>query len=886
MKARPKSLALAKFQQAGQLTIAKNKQTKAESKKDKGIDVIQVGSIASAAFLVLWIIASTMVSAVFTVRYMGIVEEDQAWYLLEGSARTAAAEAKAVMATAMQAKSDLIAAIDHGLIKTSYDYAAIESTLVPTMALKPYVHSFEMIFTDRQAGLKIGHREEENGRQLLLQSNGADCYLLGTQGCADLGVPQNKFPAWQAEAMYLNLSFTGDSTQKKRLNLDFCVEAMGEEAAQLIINAFVDGLAKGRNLPLLLEHSKSGVTSTVQMDKARTALSIRANGRVQRVPFESIMQISVGAEKAVDFDLPLHDLCVALLLEDEQTIYAFEFEDDEAQLRRHWMLDHSCHRQAEEPPPLIESGPPAALPSVPRQVPSRPKSVPLDPMGYPQSSARGVPGQEAYQDTGEASARSTSSKKELSDGQKIVKRFVQKMVRGRELKMLSTTGRSLRCLVVLDRDIRHISIQLAGKKDAKQRFVNLKSIEQIYVGQDVAEIELVTELSVTFVLEGGQAIAFDLDDEEERDTFAMCMQMFVDANRKDAERRRKEVTKMPRGSEAEIISQAQMIAIGKQAGPAEQWLFPPVLDAVQGSGENVTWYPIVRLIFRQPLPAAWAPQQEILCGRISLQVAALSKDHLRDSQLGDSGKTFLVDASGTILSAVQIQDTLAVDSVGAMQMRRLTDLPDASWSGSIAGAFRGDRIDAMQVKEGWLAVVVYPLPMPLNMFAIVVVSQAENSSFQDSSIFQSMIVLMAFTSVPYVVVFVTLSVVFFSANTKVGQEMKARKSVFARFAEGVTDFAAAQGVKMKHRNTVRPMSKGSDGPLFTKEMEGMGRKISQTSVLSAGEIYDAEDKPLAVQPRKTHIMNDAYFEADRSCKGYCVRCVRCFCACCRGRAGY
>lgn len=549
MKAKPKSLALAKFQQAGQLTIAKNKQTKAESKKDKGIDVIQVGSIASAAFPVLWIIASTMVSAVFTVRYMGIVEEDQAWYLLEGSARTAAAEAKAVMATAMQAKSDLIAAIDHGLIKTSYDYAAIESTLVPTMALKPYVHSFEMIFTDRQAGLKIGHREEENGRQLLLQSNGADCYLLGTQGCADLGVPQNKFPAWQAEAMYLNLSFTG-------------------------------------------------------------------------------------------------------------------------------------------------------------------------------------------------------------------------------------------------------------------------------------------------------------------------------------------------GSEAEIISQAQMIAIGKQAGPAEQWLFPPVLDAVQGSGENVTWYPIVRLIFRQPLPAAWAPQQEILCGRISLQVAALSKDHLRDSQLGDSGKTFLVDASGTILSAVQIQDTLAVDSVGAMQMRRLTDLPDASWSGSIAGAFRGDRIDAMQVKEGWLAVVVYPLPMPLNMFAIVVVSQAENSSFQDSSIFQSMIVLMAFTSVPYVVVFVTLSVVFFSANTKVGQEMKARKSVFARFAGGVTDFAAAQGVKMKHRNTVRPMSKGSDGPLFTKEMEGMGRKISQTSVLSAGEIYDAEDKPLAVQPRKTHIMNDAYFEADRSCKGYCVRCVRCFCACCRGRAGY
>ena len=31
------------------------------------------------------------------------LQEDQAWYLLEGSARTAAAEAKAVMETAMQA---------------------------------------------------------------------------------------------------------------------------------------------------------------------------------------------------------------------------------------------------------------------------------------------------------------------------------------------------------------------------------------------------------------------------------------------------------------------------------------------------------------------------------------------------------------------------------------------------------------------------------------------------------------------------------------------------------------------------------------------------------------------------------------------------------------
>ncbi|CAK9115537.1 Uncharacterized protein SCF082_LOCUS53468 [Durusdinium trenchii] len=429
---------------------------------------------------------------------------------------------------------------------------------------------------------------------------------------------------------------------------------------------------------------------------------------------------------------------------------------------------------------------------------------------------------------------------------------------------------------MLDRDIRHISIQLAGKKDAKQRFVNLKSIEQIYVGQDVAEeIELmVTDLSVTLVLEEGQAIAFDLDSEEERDTFVPWHEDAIIRT----------LQTLSCAGDSEIISQAQMIAISKQAGPAEEWLLPPVLDGVQGTGEDKTWYPIIRLLFRQPLPQAWAPQQETLCGRISLQVAAMSRSNLQDSQLGDDGRTYFVDAFGTILSAMDIQETLGVDLNGNMQFRQITQLP-TDWSSSIAPAFQGDHIQAMQVQQGWLAVAVQPLPMPLHIFAVVVVSRAENSSFQDTSIIQSMIVLMAFASVPYVVVFVTLSIVFMSANNQ-GQ-FQLRKTYLARLANGVTDFAAARGVRMPNRMTMRKapsvVSGNVDGPLFTKEWEGIGRKISQASVISAAEIYEdgAGDRPLAVQPRKTHIVNDAYFEADKSCKGYFVRCVRCLCICCR-----
>ncbi|CAJ1395908.1 unnamed protein product [Effrenium voratum] len=76
-----------------------------------------VGSLTSAAFLLLWVIAATVVAAVFTVRYVGIVEEDQAWYL-QGSARAAAAEAQAVLGAVLEAKQALIASIEYGLVRT------------------------------------------------------------------------------------------------------------------------------------------------------------------------------------------------------------------------------------------------------------------------------------------------------------------------------------------------------------------------------------------------------------------------------------------------------------------------------------------------------------------------------------------------------------------------------------------------------------------------------------------------------------------------------------------------------------------------------------------------------------------------------------------------
>ena len=159
-----KSIALTKFQQAGKATINKIKKQKSEAKvpKQQGFDV-QIGSLLFAAWIVLWIVAASVISAVFFVRYIGIVEDNQAWYLQHGSARSAAAETTAVLQAAIEAKEALIASINFGLIKTSYDYAAIESTLAPTLLLQPFLRTFDITFSDRTAGLHIRHQAGEGG---------------------------------------------------------------------------------------------------------------------------------------------------------------------------------------------------------------------------------------------------------------------------------------------------------------------------------------------------------------------------------------------------------------------------------------------------------------------------------------------------------------------------------------------------------------------------------------------------------------------------------------------------------------------------------------------------------------------------------------------------
>lgn len=140
------------------------------------------------------------------------------------------------------------------------------------------------------------------------------------------------------------------------------------------------------------------------------------------------------------------------------------------------------------------------------------------------------------------SAASSVPLPNVGAAQQVVKTFVRSIVRGLTLSVLNTAGGSADCVVALDRKLTTLSLQRAGKKDAKKRFVPIEEITEIIVGDDVRdEVDLaVDELCVTLLLgDEGQAIGFRFVDQEARDTFALCLSMFVDGRRNEVDAKRK-----------------------------------------------------------------------------------------------------------------------------------------------------------------------------------------------------------------------------------------------------------------------------------------------------------------------------------------------------------
>eukprot|EP00927_Polykrikos_kofoidii_P012810 TRINITY_DN15554_c0_g1_i1.p1 TRINITY_DN15554_c0_g1~~TRINITY_DN15554_c0_g1_i1.p1 ORF type:complete len:286 (+),score=60.88 TRINITY_DN15554_c0_g1_i1:75-932(+) len=151
---------------------------------------------------------------------------------------------------------------------------------------------------------------------------------------------------------------------------------------------------------------------------------------------------------------------------------------------------------------------------------------------------------------GASAAASDSTATSLSRGgssqlpgqaQQVVKNFVKTYVKGHQVSVLNVNGGLATCLASLDRSLTTLSLQRANKKDAKKRGIPLEDIGEVCVGTEGGDdVELpLDELCVTLLLTDGQATCFRFGDIEERDTFALCLSMFIDGRRAEVSRKKK-----------------------------------------------------------------------------------------------------------------------------------------------------------------------------------------------------------------------------------------------------------------------------------------------------------------------------------------------------------
>ncbi|CAE8722635.1 unnamed protein product, partial [Polarella glacialis] len=86
---------------------------------------------------------------------------------------------------------------------------------------------------------------------------------------------------------------------------------------------------------------------------------------------------------------------------------------------------------------------------------------------------------EDYGDEFDDAEYQEQSPEQAAQAQKVIADFTRKMVKGRSVMVLATTGSTIECIASLDRKLHFLSIQRAGKKDAKKRSIPLEEIEKV-----------------------------------------------------------------------------------------------------------------------------------------------------------------------------------------------------------------------------------------------------------------------------------------------------------------------------------------------------------------------------------------------------------------------
>lgn len=137
----------------------------------------------------------------------------------------------------------------------------------------------------------------------------------------------------------------------------------------------------------------------------------------------------------------------------------------------------------------------------------------------------------------ESESESEQNQSQAARAKLIIRKFVRRMVKGQELAVLSRKGGVATVSATLDRRLTKLTLARGHSKIGK-RGIALEAVAGIAVGLEALEeveggaLPGLDELCATLVLEGGECISFRLSDVEERDTFVLCMSMFVDGRKR------------------------------------------------------------------------------------------------------------------------------------------------------------------------------------------------------------------------------------------------------------------------------------------------------------------------------------------------------------------
>lgn len=124
-------------------------------------------------------------------------------------------------------------------------------------------------------------------------------------------------------------------------------------------------------------------------------------------------------------------------------------------------------------------------------------------------------------------------KEPIKEAKKVIRDFVKEMVKGMTINVMATSGQLRACICSLNRKLDEFRI----KYGTQTRAIKLVDFDQIFIGTDCPD-DLTTpldELCCTIALESGDCISFRFTDLNQRDTFVMCMTMFVNSQKGDEE---------------------------------------------------------------------------------------------------------------------------------------------------------------------------------------------------------------------------------------------------------------------------------------------------------------------------------------------------------------